>query len=174
MISKTIEDALNLQLAHEARSYFLYLSMAAWCGRSSMEACSRFLLLQSEEERQHMMRLYNFLGEVDAAPVIPAIEKQQSEWSNVDDLMEQVYEHEQEITKSIHDIADLCYEERDYSTLQFIQWYIAEQIEEENMMRTILDRLQLIGEGPHRLYLIDQAMSEFVSQRPDNPDQGNA
>lgn len=166
MIEKSIEEALNNQIASELDASMLYLSMSAWCDIQGMKSCAEFLMKQSDEERAHMMRIYNYLLEVDCRPILPSINSPKVDFESIQKLFQEVYQNEKSVTRSIHQIADKCHDVKDFATLQFIQWYVVEQIEEENVVRTILDRIKLIGDGPHSLYLIDQAVKEINSILP--------
>lgn len=156
MISKPVTEALNKQIALEGYASFLYLSMASWCDHEGLEGCARFMHRQSDEERGHMLRLFAYLSEMDAHALTPAIEQPPLEFPSLREMFEQVYAHEQKVTASIHDLVTLSNEEKDHSTLNFLQWYVEEQREEEALMRTILDKIRLIGDGPQSLYYIDK------------------
>lgn len=164
MISKKMEKALNDQIALEGYASFLYLSMASWCDREGLEGCAKFLHRQSEEEKEHMLRLFHYIGEVDGHALAPAIEQPPHEFESVKSLFEGVYAHEQKVTRSIHELVALSNDEKDHTTHHFLQWYIDEQREEEALMRTILDKIKLIGNGPQSLYYIDQEMEKINAQ----------
>ena len=153
--------ALNEQIALEGYASFLYLSMASWCDREGVEGCAQFMHRQSEEERMHMLKIFHYLSEVDAHALTPAIKQPPHEFESVKSMFEQVYKHEQKVTASINKLVKLSYEENDFSTLEFLQWYVEEQREEENLMRTILDKIKLIGDGPSSLYYIDQEIEKI-------------
>ncbi|HMQ59564.1 MAG TPA: ferritin [Flavilitoribacter sp.] len=161
MLSKKIESALNEQMAMEGYASFLYLSMAAWCDREAMQGCAAFMRRQSEEERQHMLRIFNYILELDGHPLTPAIAEPPHFYDSVQAMFNNVYEHEQKVTRSIHQLVELASEEKDLATFQFLQWYVDEQREEETLMRTILDRIKLIGDGPQCLYYIDKEVERI-------------
>jgi len=165
MQSKKIEAALNNQLELEGYASFTYLAMAGWCDNEGLEGCANFLYRQSEEEREHMMRIFHYINEVDGKAITPPIKQPQTSYESVQQLFELVYQHEQKVTKSINNIVALCYEEKDHATLNFLQWYVEEQREEEALMRTILDRLRLIGTGPQSLYYIDKELKQINQQQ---------
>jgi ferritin len=161
MLSKKIEDALNQQISYEGYASFLYLSMSYWSARQGLQGCHAFLNRQSAEEREHMLRIYQYISDTDGKVVTPAIKQPPTDYDSIQNLFEQVYEHEQKVTQSIYKIVDLCYKENDYATMNFMQWYVQEQREEESLMRTILDRIKLIGDGPQSLYYIDKEMEKI-------------
>lgn len=155
MISEAMTKALNEQITLEGYASFLYLSMASWCDREGLEGSARFMHRQSEEEREHMLKIFEYLADVDAHALTPAISQPPHEFESIQKLFQQVYEHEQKVTASINDLVALANRENDHSTSVFLQWYVNEQREEEALMRSILDKLKLIGTGPQSLYFID-------------------
>ncbi len=164
MLSTKIEKALNAQIAMEGYASMNYLSMASWCDQEGMEGCARFLYRQSEEEREHMMRLVHYVNEADGKALIPAIKKPQMTYKSVQALFNAVYKSEQKVTAAINEIVALCYTEKDHATLNFMQWYVEEQREEEAMVRGILDRIKLIGGGPQSLYYVDKEVDKINKQ----------
>ena len=110
-----------------------------------------------------MLKIYYYLSEVDAKALTPAMQQPPHEFESVRSLFEQVYHHEQKVTNSIHALMKIGYDENDHTTLNFLQWYVEEQREEEALMRTILDKIKLIGEGPMSLYYIDKEV-ESINQ----------
>jgi len=161
MISQSMTDALNKQIELEGYASFLYLAMASWCDQEGMEGCSNFLHRQSEEEREHMLRIFKYLSEVDAHAIVPAIPQPPKEFESPQEVFKQVYAHEQKVTAAINDLTKLSNEENDHSTNVFLQWYVIEQREEEALMRTILDRIKLIGTGGQSLYFIDLELEKI-------------
>lgn len=159
MISEKMTKALNDQIVLEGYASFLYLSMATWCDKEGMEGCAQFMKRQSGEERDHMLGLFNYLSEVDAFALTPGISQPPHEFESIQSMFQQVYKHEQKVTKSINKLMDIALEENDHSTISFLKWYIDEQREEENLMRSILDKIRLIGTGPQSLYYIDKEIA---------------
>ena len=161
MISKKMLKALNEQIVLEGYASFLYLSMASWCDREGLEGCAQFMHRQSEEERMHMLKIFYYLSEVDGHALTPGIKQPPHEFESVRSMFEQVYKHEQKVTASINKLVKLSYEESDFTTTEFLQWYVEEQREEEALMRTILDKIKIIGDGPSSLYYIDQEIEKI-------------
>ncbi len=163
MISENMEKALNHQISLEAYASQYYLAMASWCDREGMEGAAQFLHFQSIEEREHMMRIFHYLSEVDGFAITPSIPQPPLTFKSIQEVFELVYEHEKKVTHSINDLVGICYKENDYNTLNFLQWYVEEQREEENQARTILDKIKLIGTGDQSLYFIDKEMNKFLA-----------
>ena len=147
---------LNEQIEMEGYASFLYLSMAGWFENKSMLGCAAFMYRQSQEEHGHMMRFFHYVIEMDGVAVSPAIKQAPSDFESVKAVFEDTLRHEQNVTRSINDIVELAIKEKDHSTYTFLQWYVTEQREEENLMRTILDKIKLIGDGTQSLYFIDK------------------
>lgn len=164
MISDKMTTALNEQIVLEGYASFLYLSMASWCDKKGLDGCAQFMHRQSSEEWEHMLRLFRYLSEVDAHALTPAIAQPPHEFESVRALFQQVYEHEQKVTRSIHQLMHLANSENDYATVNFLQWYIAEQREEESLMRSILDKIDLIGDGPQSLYYVDKELTRINAE----------
>ena len=108
-----------------------------------------------------MLKIVHYLGEVGARAVIPAIAQPPADFGSAQKMFDQVFAHEQKVTRSIHELIALANADNDFGTLQFLQWYVAEQREEEALMRNILDRIKLIGEGPMTLYYIDKEVDNI-------------
>ena len=164
MMSEKLVNALNAQIGMEGYASFLYLSMSGWCEAKGLKGCSAFMRRQSNEEYQHMMKIIDYMLDVDQKPLIPAIAQPASEFNSIVSLMQQVYEHEKKVTRSIHQLVEISNETDDFDTFNFLQWYVTEQREEEALMREILDKINLIGYGPQSLYYIDKEL-EAINNR---------
>ncbi|MEO0876997.1 MAG: ferritin, partial [Bacteroidota bacterium] len=100
MITEAMTKALNNQISLEGYASFLYLSMASWCDREGLEGCAQFMHRQSEEEREHMLKIFEYLAEVDAHALTPAIAQAPHEFESIQSMFQKVYEHEQKVTAS--------------------------------------------------------------------------
>ncbi len=165
MLKPTIAAALNKQVAMESYASANYLAMASWCDREGLEGCADFLYEQSDEEKMHMLKIFHYLNEMDAHAIVPQVPQPESEYASVGALFESVMQHELRVTASINKIVELCYAEQDHATLDFLQWYVTEQREEEALMRRILDKIRLIGDGAGSLYWIDQELQKINAQQ---------
>jgi ferritin len=161
MLSKTIEEALNAQVQIEAMSSHYYLAMAAWAENHGYPGIAGFMYTHSDEERVHMLKLVRYVNERGGTAVIPSLEKPRVEYNDIASLFQDLLDHEVSVTKSINDVVGDCLQERDYSTHNFMQWYVAEQLEEEALAREIMDRLKLIGNDKGGMYLFDRDISTF-------------
>lgn len=165
MVSKKMQTALNAQITMEAYASHLYLAMAAWFDLQGLNGCAKFMFRQADEERVHKMRIFNYLLEMDTAAVVPEVKKPPETFKSVQDVFKSAYTHEQKVTKAINGLVDLAIKENDHATHNFLQWYVDEQREEETLMRNILDKISLIGDGPQSLYFIDKEIEIVNAQQ---------
>jgi len=154
MLSKGIAQILNEQIEKEGYSSNLYLAMATWAEANGYNGISKWLYAQSEEERVHMFKVIEYLGERDEHAIIPEFKKPPIDYKNIPDLFGEVLKHEQYITGSINDIVAKAIEEKDYTTHSWVQWFVNEQIEEEASVREIMDKLKLVGDK--NMYMFDR------------------
>src|SRR5688572_9218501 len=156
MISATIENALNQQVLLESESSQIYLSMASWAEVAGFGGVSTFLYKHSDEERLHMLKLIKFINERGGHAVIPALPQPAQKWKGVKELFQEVLTHEIFVGTEINKLVDICLQEKDYTTHNFLQWYVSEQIEEEALARKIMDKLKLIGDDKGGMYIFDR------------------
>ncbi len=164
MLSEKMLDALNKQIKIEGDSSQIYLSMAVWSDNKGMEGVSQFMYGHADEERQHMLKLIRFVNERGGKAVVPAISKPSSDFDTLKKMFEILLNHEIFVSKSINEMVHVSLEERDYATNNFLQWYVSEQIEEEALARTVLDKINLIGDDKGGLYLFDNDIKSIVAQ----------
>jgi ferritin len=167
MLNKKVEDLCNRQVEREGYSSSLYLSMASWAENIGLPGIASWLYVQAEEERIHYLKFIKYINERGGKAVIPALKKPADEFKNAEDLFKEVLKHEEFITASINEIVHVTLQEKDYNTHNFLQWFVTEQVEEEASVRTILDKLRLVG--PANLYIFDR---DILSLRTPSADTG--
>ena len=172
MINKQIEEALNKQISAEANASHFYLAMASWAESKGFEGVSNFFYSQSDEERQHMLKLVKYVNERGGHAIVPAVQEPLKIFDCLTHVFQDFLNHEVHVSKLINDLVHICYEHRDYTTQNFLQWYVAEQIEEEALARTILDKLKLIGDDKGGLYLFDRDINQLTVTSAAAPDMG--
>jgi len=161
MLSKTIEDALNKQIRIEAESSQVYLAMAVWAEVKGLEGISNFMYEHSDEEREHMLKLIKFVDERGGHAHISELDAPNVEFASFKDMFKKLLEHEIFVSQSINELVHISLQEKDYATHNFLQWYVAEQIEEEATARTILDKINMIGDDKGGLYLFDRDIQQL-------------
>lgn len=155
MLKEKVAEALNAQIEKEMYSSNLYLAMASWAERNGFPGTSQWMYAQADEERMHMLKFIEYVNERGAKATIPAVEEPPMEFEGVKDLFTKTYDHELFISESINNIIGITYEERDFTTQQWLQWFVTEQIEEEAQVTGIIDKLNLLGDTQN-LYLFDR------------------
>lgn len=163
MLSKAMIERLNQQINLEMYSSHLYMQMSAWCAYQSLDGCATFLNQHATEEMTHMHRLLAYLQETGAFAIVGGMDAPPTEFGSLTDLFEKVYAHEQFITNKINDLVHLATTEPDYATLQFLQWYISEQHQEEFLFKSILDKIKLIGVEGQGLFFIDRELATLAA-----------
>lgn len=149
-----IEQILNAQIEKEGYSSNLYIAMASWAENNGFGGVAQWLYAQAAEEHLHMMKFIHHINERGGKAVIPAFKKPEAEFGSVKNLFAEVLKHEEYITESINEIIGVCVEEKDFSTYTWAQWFVTEQIEEVASVRTVIDKLNMLGE--HNMYLFDK------------------
>jgi ferritin len=166
MISNKLEDAINYQINRELFSEYYYLSMASYFNSVGLSGFENFFLVQVEEERFHAMKMYRFLNEKGGQVKLAAIEAPKTEFKSAQEVFELAYEHEKLVSKLINDLMDLAIEENDHAARNHLNWFVEEQVEEEDTMETILNKLKLIkGEG-HGLLMLDNELAQRTFTPP--------
>lgn len=164
MLKKEMIEKLNEQLNLEFYSANLYLQMSAWCGDKGYEGASAFLKLHSREEMEHMQRLFNYLNDTGNMPVLGTIAAPPVAFASLNEVFKLTYEHEQLITKKINELAHVAMTSQDYSTFNFLQWYVAEQHEEETLFKSVLDKLSMVDASAGGLFFIDQDLKKMAAE----------
>jgi ferritin len=165
MLSQAMIDRLNEQINLEMFSSHLYLQMSSWCAYKALDGCATFLSQYADEEMMHMRRLINYLQETGALAIVGVMEAPPKEFDSLKELFEKIYVHEQFITSKINDLVHLATTESDYSTVQFLQWYVAEQHQEEFLFKGILDKIELIGTEGQGLFFIDREIVTLAASK---------
>lgn len=145
-LNEEIEAILNAQIKVEAHSSSVYLAMSAWCDDQGYDFSATFFAEQSEEERKHMMKLFNYVNDRGGKAISPEITNIPADFESFRAVFEGMLEQEMFVTQQFNNIADKCMKLKDYVTFQFVQWFLAEQIEEEYVARRILEMFDVIGE----------------------------
>ncbi|MGP4123893.1 MAG: non-heme ferritin [Sodalis sp. (in: enterobacteria)] len=161
MLKKEMASKLNEQLNFEFFSANLYLQMSAWCNDKGLEGASQFFKIQFSEEMDHMRRLFDYLNDTGTMPALSAIDAPPVEFPSLAELIKLAYQHEQIITQKINELAHVAMTLQDYSTFHFLQWYVAEQHEEEKIFKSILDKMALVNTDTSGLFFIDQALKKM-------------
>lgn len=147
MISKTMNDQLNKQIAVEFAAAHKYLAMAGAFDAMSLKNLAKRFLEQEEEEREHAMKILRYVQDVGGEVVLDAIPAPRREYADVQAIVQAALDSELEVTRCIHDLVTLAESEKDYSTRSFLQWFVDEQVEEVSSMGDLLALVKLSGDN---------------------------
>lgn len=151
-----IMDLLNEQIKKEAQSSAIYLAMASWCDQNALTYSAKFFYEQSLEEREHMMKIFHFINDNGGTAYSPAVDSISHDFNSLEEIFETALDQEIAITKSIHNIVFRCRKVQDLTTEHFLQWFVQEQMEEEQTIRRALDLFDLMGTDGIALKLLDE------------------
>ncbi|WP_026463338.1 ferritin [Adhaeribacter aquaticus] len=155
-LSEEIETLLNEQIKVEAHSSSVYLAMSSWCNRHGFDYSAGYFQKQSGEEREHMLKLFNFVNDLGGRAISPEVTNIPQDFESFRSVFEQALQQEIYVTQQFNRIADRCMKARDYVTFQFLQWFLKEQVEEEYVARRALELFDVIGEEGTGRYEIDK------------------
>lgn len=160
MINDKVKEILNEQINKEFYSAYLYLAMGAYLSDMGLYGFSKWMEVQAKEEIDHGMILFDYIIKRKAKVELKSLSQPQTNFNGVDDIFKKAYEHERSITESIDCIASLTEDECDLATRNFIDWYLKEQIEEEDNVQRIITKLNIFGSDKASLYLMDKELGQ--------------
>ena len=172
MIDKKMAQALNGQINKELYSAYLYMSMSAYSNKTGLKGFANWFMVQYHEEMFHAMKLYEYIQRQGEEVKLEAIKEPPSEFSSQLDMFTQTLTHEQYITSSINDLMELAISKKDHATQIFLEWYVTEQVEEEENDNDIILQLKLIGDNTHALLMLDRELTARVTTIPTDFSKG--
>jgi len=172
MLNKEMERALNAQVNAEMYSAYLYLSMSAYFQSKSLGGFASWMRVQAQEEMVHAMKIYDFINERGGRVILELIEAPPTEWDSPLATMEAVYEHEQKVTGLINELVELALEKHDHATNIFLQWFVSEQVEEEDSANDVVEKIKLMGDARGGLFMLDRELGQRVFTPPAATSEG--
>ncbi len=166
MMKQKVQDAFNAQITAEAFSAHLYMSMSAYLETINLKGMAAWMRLQADEETTHEMKFFDYILARGGKVVLDQIGAPPNEWDSPLDIFEAAYGHEQMITDRINKLVDLSLAESDHASNAFLQWFVTEQVEEEESVSEIVDQLKLIGDDRGALFMIDRELGQRVPASP--------
>jgi len=160
-MNDNLATALNDQMNFEFYSAHVYLAMAAHCSADNLDGFANFFLVQAEEERFHGMKIYKFLNDRGRRATIQALSEPNNTYESVLEVFEQGYKHEMQNTKRFYDLSDIAMNDREHATINFLKWFIDEQVEEEALFDGIITKLKRIDHDSNAFYMLD---AEFATR----------
>lgn len=160
MLSKPLEEAINEQINKELYSAYLYLSMSAYCEAESLPGFATWMRGQAQEEVEHAMKFFDHVNNRGGRVVLKAIEMPPPVWKSPLEMFEQVLGHERKVTGLINRLYELALKENDYATQMELQWFVTEQVEEEDNAGRVVGQLKRVGDQPMGLLMLDRQLGE--------------
>lgn len=160
MISKTMESALSKQVNRELYSAYLYLAMSLYFESVSLKGFAKWMRLQAKEEQAHAMKIYDYLLARGGKVTLMDIETPKGRWASAGKVFEDTYAHEQKVTGMINGLVDLSKKENDHATFEMLQWFVKEQVEEEEHASDILNQIRIVGDIPGHLFWLDHELGK--------------
>lgn len=164
MLSEKIQDAFNKQLNMELYSGYIYLSMSAHFESQNLGGMANWMRTQAREELMHAMRFYNFINERGGRVTLAQVDEPKTGWDSALEAFEDALKHERLVTSLIHGLVDLAVSEKDHAANNFLQWFVEEQVEEENSVQTVVDKLRLVGDHGVALFMLDGELGRRVPE----------
>lgn len=159
MLTRKMTDALNKHINRELHSAYIYMSMSAHCSFTGLKGFATWFMVQYHEEMLHAMKLYEYVVNQGARVELLPVEEPLKNFKSPIDIFEKTLKHEQFMTKNINALVDLAIAEKDHATQIFMHWYVTEQVEEEDNVNDILNKLKLIGKDSSALLTLDKELS---------------
>ena len=166
MLNDKMERALNDQLNAEIYSSYLYLSMAAYFQSINLSGFATWMRVQTQEEMVHAMKFYDFINERGGRVSLSQIQGPPTEWESPLAAFEGALEHEQKVTGLINDLMDLAIKGRDHATQIFLQWFVTEQVEEEDSANEVIQKIKLMGDAQGGLFMVDRELGQRIFTPP--------
>ena len=161
-----VHELLNQQINKELYSAYLYLDFSNYFEQAGLEGFANWYLIQAQEERDHAMLLYRYLQNENQRVTLESIAKPDKTFASHLDVLKAGLEHEQYVTSLIHDIYSAAYEQKDFRTMQFLDWFVKEQGEEETNANDLITKMELFGSDPKSLYMLNQELAARVYTAP--------
>ena len=160
MLTEKMQTALNGQLNAELYSSYLYLSMNAYFKSVNLDGFANWMYYQAQEELEHSMKFYDFVIQRGGKVQLAQIEAPPTEWDSPMAVFEATLAHEQKVTGLINDLVEIALEKHDHATNIFLQWFVSEQVEEEESVSGVLEQLKLMGDAQGGLFMIDRELAK--------------
>ena len=162
MISKQMSDALNKHMNLELYSAHLYLTMSSSANELGLKGAANWFFVQYREEMIHFLKFYTYLTDQGVVISLLASKAVPNKYKTLLEMMQKTLQHEQLITSCINELSEQAVKEKDHATQIFLQWFVTEQIEEENNDRDLIAKLKLVGDNGHGILMIDGEMGQRV------------
>lgn len=162
MLSEKLEALVNTHINKEMYSSYLYLSMSAYYASKGLNGFATWMKVQAHEEMTHALKFFDYLQERGASVELMEIAKPPQVWSSPLEVFEETYAHECDVTRGINLLVDAAISDKDHATVNFLQWFVAEQVEEESTVKDIVDQLTFLQDSPQGLFMLNKELGQRV------------
>ncbi|MBO9605091.1 MAG: ferritin [Paenibacillaceae bacterium] len=166
MMNQSLSEALNEQMNFEFYSAHVYLAIAGYCSGESLDGFANFFIVQAEEERFHAMKMYKYLNDRGKRVTLTGFDAPNNDYTSVLQAFEHAFQHEQIVTKRIYHLSDLAMNDREHATIQFLKWFIDEQVEEEAMFDNLINKLKRIDQDSNAFFMLEAELAQRVFTPP--------
>lgn len=161
--TEKVEAALNKQINAEFSAFYTYLSMSAWFESQNLTGFAAWMRNHANEEQAHAMRIYDYIHERGGRVRLLTLDAPETEWDSIEAVIADALKHEQHVTKLIYDLTDVADDEDDYATENFLQWFVDEQVEEEDVVSSLLADVQRVGDFGPGIFMLDRELQASAS-----------
>ncbi|WP_315167313.1 ferritin [Metaclostridioides mangenotii] len=166
MVSKKLFEKLNAQVNFEIYSSYVYLAMASYAESIDLSGFANFFRVQVQEELSHAMKLYDYIFQKDGMVILEEIPKPKAEYKDILEVIEEAFDHEKLVTSKIYDLMDVATEEKEHATKSVLQWYVDEQVEEEENFHNLVKKVKRAKDNQVALYMLDDELAQRVYVPP--------
>ena len=157
--AERLNQAINAQVKYELESSYLYLSAAAYFHSINLDGMAHWMRCQAHEEMIHAMKFFDHIMDRGGEVTLLDLKQLKTEWTSPLNAWQDAYGHEQKVTQNIHDLTTIAREDREYSSEPLLSWFLDEQIEEEAAASKIMDQVEMMGDNPHGILMMDKELS---------------
>lgn len=166
MIKERVRKVINEQINKELYSSYLYLSMSAYFENRNLKGFANWTRIQALEESAHALKFFDYINSRGGKVELTAIEAPKTSWNSIVEVFEEIYAHEQLVTESINNVAVVAFEEKDFATSTYVQWFVNEQVEEEANSSGLVEQLKLVGDNSSGIFMLDKELATRVFVAP--------
>jgi len=160
MISEKLLNGFNDQLKYEFEAANIYLAMAAYCKSEDLEGFANFFTVQAEEERFHAMKFFNFINEIGERIIMSGYDDPNNSYDSLEQVFTAALKHEQKVTGQINNLMSMAVEEKHYASVNFLNWFINEQVEEEAMFSGLIAKIKRVANSAEGIYMLDNELAQ--------------
>lgn len=166
MLSEKMEEKLNEQINAELYSSYFYMAMSAYFEHKGLGGFAQWMKAQAQEEQFHAEKFYNYVIERGGRVILRSIDAPPTDWDSPLAVFEDTLAHERSVTQRINDLVNQAVEEKDHATHNCLQWFVNEQVEEEDSVQRVIDELKMVGGAGGGMFMINRELGQRTFTPP--------